>query len=176
MIDIIPSPVSLLKSSIKDKNTIYTVPRYNIPPKFDVINGNYDKTLINLNEFKKLFSKVPIYGKNGSGSIDGGDEEYSLIPCCGDFQIAHRDVWYKIRGFEESMVHVGYSDTNLQLKAYRLGINLSLIEDYDIFHQYHESRVSNYVPNCWLKYGLQFKNTKNPETWGFSKEEFKTHE
>jgi len=39
-------------------------------------------------------------------------DDYSLINCSGDNQIAHKDIWNTIRGFEEDLIYVLYSDTN----------------------------------------------------------------
>ena len=38
--------------------------------------------------------------RNKLESTTPGDE-YSIINCCGDFQLASKEVWHKIKGFEE---------------------------------------------------------------------------
>jgi hypothetical protein len=40
------------------------------------------------------------------------------------FQLAHRDIWNEIRGFEEELIYVLYSDTNVQKKALNMVLNL----------------------------------------------------
>ena len=47
---------------------------------------------------------------------DIGDP-WSLVICCGDYQVAHRDLWHKMRGFEESMIYRNFADTNLMKKG-----------------------------------------------------------
>ena len=43
--------------------------------------------------------------------------QYGKIWNCGDFQMAHKDIWYDVRGFEENMLDSAMAtDTNLQKK------------------------------------------------------------
>jgi hypothetical protein len=57
----------------------------------------------------------------GESVVEG--DNYSIINCCGDFQLAHRDIWNEIRGFEEELIYVLYSDTNVQKKALNMVLN-----------------------------------------------------
>jgi hypothetical protein len=52
------------------------------------------------------------------------NDKWSIINCCGDFQLAHRDLWNKIKGFEEKMTYACFQDTNVQKKATLEGGNL----------------------------------------------------
>jgi len=65
------------------------------------------------------------------------NDNYSLINCCGDFQIAHRDVWNKIKGFEEEMIYACFVDTNVQKKAVLNGYNLEVLYEPALYHMEH---------------------------------------
>jgi hypothetical protein len=62
----------------------------------------------------------------------------SVIMSCGDFQIAHRDTWFEIKGFEESMLKRGFADGVVQHKIIKNGgkvIALVLPPVYNIQHE-----------------------------------------
>lgn len=65
------------------------------------------------------------------------NDEYSLINCCGDFQFASKEVWHKIRGFEEQMVYSCFWDTNVQKKAVLNNFNLKAYYDLPLYHLSH---------------------------------------
>jgi hypothetical protein len=69
------------------------------------------------------------------------NDEYSLINCCGDFQFAHRDVWNKIKGFEEQMIYACFNDTNVQKKAVLNNFNLEAHFDLPLYHLSHKNMV-----------------------------------
>jgi len=64
-------------------------------------------------------------------------DDYSLINCSGDNQIAHKDIWNTIRGFEEDLIYVLYSDTNVQKKAVMHGFGLKALYNPALFHIEH---------------------------------------
>ena len=37
-------------------------------------------------------------------------DDYSIINCCGDFQLAPKHVWGGIRGFEEELIYPLFAD------------------------------------------------------------------
>jgi hypothetical protein len=65
------------------------------------------------------------------------NDRYSLINCCGDFQIAHAKVWHWIRGFEESMLYQCFCDTNVQKKAAINDFKLAVAYEPALFHMEH---------------------------------------
>jgi hypothetical protein len=77
---------------------------------------------------------------------------WSLVVCCGDYQLAHKSLWYKMKGFEESMIYRDCADTNVMKKGMIYG-NGSQILDLDVFH------LDDYVVN--------FESTENTDDWGF---------
>jgi len=102
------------------------------------------------------------------------NDKYSLINCCGDFQLAHRDLWFNIKGFEEKMLYACFQDTNIQKKAVLNGHNLEAIYDLPLYHMSHKgmgndgSSPSKQTYNDawdWVEF---FEESKNNNTWGFS--------
>lgn len=100
------------------------------------------------------------------------NDKYSLINCCGDFQLAHKDVWHKIRGFEEQMIYACFNDTNVQKKAVLNGYNLEAQFNLPLYHLSHTgmgndgtSPSKKYYNNVWdwVEY---FQETRNTEDWG----------
>ncbi|OHD23024.1 MAG: hypothetical protein A2Y38_23305 [Spirochaetes bacterium GWB1_59_5] len=117
------------------------------------------------------------FGQHADGSPLGPQDPWSLITCPGDFQLAHRNVWHAIRGFEESLVRRGYTDSNVQRKAADAGFDLGLVRDIPVFHLCHYPDTGSTGgafgemndPDAAL---FKFAGTTNPETWGFSDREF----
>ena len=152
-----------------DIDTMYTVARYNVPEQVVYSLVNSPNYLESLREMKGQFEKRPCINSATETQYithDPGDV-WSLVVGCGDYQLAHRDIWYKIRGFEESMVHRGYDDSNIMKKASKF-YKIDRL-DLDIFHLDHPVNPSaNYTLNDKIKYVNNFDETTNPDTWGFS--------
>jgi hypothetical protein len=103
--------------------------------------------------------------------VDGDD--YSIVNCCGDFQLAHRDIWDEIRGFEEELIYVLYSDTNVQKKAVKHGFELKAIYSPALFHIYHGKGGGGFLDGINRKTNDPYRaimgqeKTENADTWGF---------
>ena len=107
--------------------------------------------------------------------VEGDD--YSLINCCGDFQLASKNIWNEIKGFEEELIYALYSDTNVQNKAVKHGFDLKAIFEPAMFHISHGSKgwggggivdgVNKKSNNPYRAVATQ-ELTLNPKTWGFS--------
>jgi len=102
------------------------------------------------------------------------NDKYSLINCCGDFQLAHRDVWSTIKGFEEKMIYACFQDTNIQKKAVLNGFGLEAIFDLPLYHMSHKgmsndgsSPSKQYYNEAW-DWVEWFEESKNTDEWGFS--------
>lgn len=101
------------------------------------------------------------------------NDEYSIINCCGDFQMAHKDVWDSLRGYEENMIYACFQDTNIQKKAVLNGFNLEAIYDVPFYHMSHKgmgndgSSPSKQWYNDVGKWVEHFSHTENDENWGF---------
>lgn len=174
-IDIIAPVREKLISTIEslDKNTFYAISRRDVELQTIL---NFHKTgkceykdwrelrqyLINNSEERHFSEKT----------IDGDD--YSLVNCCGDFQIAHRDIWYNIRGFEEELIYPLYADTNIQKKAVKHGYGLKAIYNPAFFHINHGKGGGGFLTGINKKTNdihrsITFQEkTQNGENWGFS--------
>jgi hypothetical protein len=102
------------------------------------------------------------------------NDNYSLINCCGDFQLAHKNIWNKIKGFEEQMLYSCYNDTNIQKKAVLNGYNLEAYFDLPLYHLSHTgmgndgsspSKQHYNDPWKWIEY---FTESENDDNWGLS--------
>ena len=164
----------------------------------DIINKYQDKTFITLsrrevtwdiikefhggdlkyNEWDKLRDYIYINSEKrvvGEKIVQGDD--YSLINCCGDFQLASKTIWNEIKGFEEDLIYALYSDTNVQKKSVKHGFDLKAIFDPPMFHINHGSKgwggggiadgVNKKANDLHRAVTFQ-EQTENPNTWGFS--------
>jgi hypothetical protein len=100
------------------------------------------------------------------------NDKYSLINCCGDFQLAHKDVWNGIKGFEEQMIYSCFNDTNVQKKAVLNNFNLTAHFDLPLYHLSHTgmsndgsspSKQHYNDPYDWVEF---FDETQNDDNWG----------
>jgi len=177
-IDIIPPKREDLIDIIKtlDKNTFYTISRRELP-----LSLVEKYTLDQWEELREEASSV-IPERHFSAMVTPNDH-YSLINCCGDFQLAHKDVWNKIKGFEENMIYGCFSDTNIQKKAMLEGCGLEAIYSLPLFHIEHKpysinekgertqskeshgesAKAANNDPWRFVEY---FEKTENTEHWG----------
>jgi hypothetical protein len=107
-----------------------------------------------------------------SGAFHG--DTWSLIDCCGDFQLLHKDAWNTIRGFEELYPYRGFVDSNLNKKAVLANYKLQVTFDVPTMHIEHPgggfagSGRINDIYGCLINAGP----TVNAETWGFSNKQF----
>jgi hypothetical protein len=91
----------------------------------------------------------------------------SVINNPGDFEVAHRDVWWAVRGFEESQFRRTFTDTQLQHKVIMNGGMMMAMNLPPVYHIDHERD-----PTHVMNERVLFDKTQNPETWGFSNENF----
>lgn len=118
----------------------------------------------------------PGFGQQGRIAMDGGDL-WSLVNGCGDFQIAHRDIWYAIKGFEETLLGRGYSDSNLHKKAVMCGYEIAISWGFHVFHIGHDGGIAGggggtgdwNNPHFSL---LDFNEITNTDSWGVADEDF----
>jgi len=153
--------------------TFYTISRrhtdWNIINKFD--NWAYS-------EVKEYWRDVRNYLIQNSeerhfdeSTIKGDD--YSIINCCGDYQLASREVWYEIRGFEEALIYSLFADTNVQKKAVMHGFGLKALYNPALFHIEHGKGGGGFLDgvnkrtNDHYRAILGQNKTENTESWGF---------
>ena len=89
-----------------DKNTFYSISRR------DVEYSELEK--IGFNKWEEFRDRMDTESQPRilPAKVTPNDN-WSLINCCGDFQFAHRDIWNKIKGFEEQMIYSCFNDTNI---------------------------------------------------------------
>ncbi len=116
------------------------------------------------NRFKEL-ELEPEYGQQPDIQIRE-DDFYSVVSSPGDFQIAHRDIWYKIRGFEERLYKKGYTDTNIQKKATLFGFDLSVNRDIPVWHIGHDGGWGGSGGINDMDLALTMEETTNTPEWG----------
>jgi hypothetical protein len=181
-IDIIPPKrediVKLMEHS--DPNTFYTISRRDAPKDIVYKHGHENWEAMR----DELYDVIP---ERHFPAMVSPSDGYSLINCCGDFQLAHKSVWDKIKGFEENMTYACFVDTNVQKKAVLNGFGLKALYNPPLFHIEHGAyytkedgtRVSdaenkgafkgdNKAYNDvwdWVEY---FSETSNKENWGLS--------
>lgn len=104
------------------------------------------------------------------------EDVWSLVAWCGDLQIAHRNLWYEIRGFEEWQLGIGYNDSYVQRKVIELGHKVIVSYDIPIWHIDH-GKSNDYKDGGSLNDSLclsyAFPGLKNTNDWGFPYENFK---
>jgi hypothetical protein len=173
-IDIIAPRRDTLEAAINslEPNSFYVFSRCDVdlPEILDFHGGeckynDYDALrnhLISLN-------KIP----NAAKKLEEGDD-YSLVNCCGDFQIAPRHVWDEIRGFEEELIYPLFADTNVQKKAAMHGFGLHAKFDVPFYHINHGRGGGGLFDGKNRKMNDQYRaiiaqnKTQNSETWGFA--------
>ena len=167
--DIIAPKKEMFESFLSkaDPKTFYTLSRRDIEIE-DVAKFGFDKwgeyrdILDQTTEERRLYAKVT------------PNDNFSIINCCGDFQLASKHVWDTIKGYEENMYYACFSDTNIQKKAVLNGFNLEAIYDIPLYHMSHlgmgndgssPSKQKYNDPWKWVEY---FTKSENTENWGLN--------
>jgi hypothetical protein len=175
-IDIIHPERKDVKKIINNyKNTFITLSRREIT--WDMIREFHGGEL-KYDKWNKLRDYIYINSKeNHFEEKTISEDDYSLINCCGDFQIASKHIWNEIRGFEEHLIYPLFTDTNAQKKAVMHGFELKAIHNPPMFHINHGSKgwggggiadgINKKINDQYDAIIYQQK-TENPNTWGFS--------
>jgi hypothetical protein len=178
--DIIPPTKEILREFINEtnKNTMYVLSRRDIDYK-DII-ANKD----NLNDYVdhlNITSKPRYFPARVTPN-----DNYSLFNCCGDFQFATKNIWLKVKGYEEQMKYACFVDTNVQKKSVLYGFQLKDIYNVPLYHMSHtgmsndgSSPSKQFYNNAmdWVEYfdkyieNNQILISRNEDSWGFSETE-----
>lgn len=148
------------------KDTLYTVrKRHILQHEYETPSFNFNNILKN----KEIYRREEYASRDGKDLWDPGDR-WSIAVCCGDFQLAHKDLWSEIRGFEEEMLGRGYADSNLMKRPILIGKNAEEL-DIGIFHLDHgrdpTTTSDEILPvNDRIKYVNNFVRSSNKKTWG----------
>jgi len=165
----------ITEGKINDK-TFYTISRR--PLDWSTINqfikdNKYENLGFKVWPYLRDFLILSTEERHYAESVVKGDD-YSIINCCGDFQIAHKNVWNTIRGFEEDLIYTLYSDTNVQKKAVMHGFGLKAMYNPALFHINHGKGGGGFLDGINRKVNdmgraITFQHhTQNEDTWGFS--------
>jgi len=158
-----------------DNNTFITLSRREMT--WDIIKEFHGGKL-KYNEWDKLRDYIYVNSeerKDEEKVLQGDD--YSIINCCGDFQIAPKHIWNEIRGFEEELIYPLFADTNVQKKSVTHGFGLKAIYNPPMFHINHGSKGwggGGFADGINKKSNDQYRaiiaqnKTQNSETWGFA--------
>lgn len=171
-IDIVPSD---FKYDNLSESNFYIGRKINVFDDFHLINFK-DKSLstsdiqMQLKENKHLFQKMPFLEQNNHAN------KIIQVVGCGDFQLGHKNLWNKIKGFEEKMIYRNHADSNVIIKAYYQDFNIKIIDEYDFYHLDHKNnnvfwkKDGNTKNNTWDEATIKYSITSNHDDWGF-----KTH-
>ena len=150
-----------------DKNTFYSISRR------DIEYSDLEKTgFSNWREFRDQMDKSS-QPRIFPAKVTPNDE-WSIMNCCGDFQTAHKNIWNKIKGFEEQMLYACFGDTNIQKKAVLNGYNLKAYYDLPLYHLSHTgmgndgtSPSKQHYNDLW-EWVEWFEESQNDDDWGFA--------
>jgi len=158
-----------------DNNTMYTLSRREVT--WDIIKEFHGGEM-NFNEWDKL--RDYIYINSEERIVEektSTSDDYSIINCCGDFQLAPKHIWNDIKGFEEDLIYPLYADTNAQKKSVKHGFNLKAIFNPPMFHINHGSKgwggggfaegINKTANDIHRAITFQ-EQTENFPNWGFS--------
>jgi len=166
-IDIVTTP---LDDSILNENTFYTVPRRDVDESFH----------LSFNDYQSLYNSLwdNRDGYRAKELFETDNDKWSLINCCGDYQIGHKNVWNQMKGFEESVLFGCGIDTNVMKKAsFYSGIK---VLDHYVFHLNHgkggNRDEDESVPPMSDQNEIirDFTQTTNSENWGMYNEDLPT--
>lgn len=173
-IDIIAPKREDLEAAINsmEKESFYTVSRRDVDlPVIKEFHGGD----VNYQEYAKLRQHLidQNYIPNPAKKLQEGDD-YSMINCCGDFQIAPKHIWEEIRGFEEELIYPLFADTNVQKKSVMHGFQLRALFDPPFYHINHGKGGGglfdgkNRKANDQRRAIIEQELTQNGSSWGFS--------
>ena len=163
-IDIVTTP---LDNSILNEKVFYTVPRRDVDESFHLSFSDYQSLYNSLWENRD--------GYSAKERLETDDDKWSLINCCGDYQIGHKNIWNQMKGFEESVLFGCGIDTNVMKKA-SFYSDIKVLDHY-VFHLNHgkdgnRDEDESVPPMSDQKEIIKdFTQTTNSENWGMYNED-----
>jgi len=151
-------------TQIYRENYAYTFARRNVDIPWDELYTTVDPFKLR----DELESNMFLFNPKG---IENG---YSRVLGCGDFQLAKKEHWFKVKGFEEDMIYRMVADSQVQMKMMTNKIPVAGLFDYPLFHINHDMKISGGGGPQDGKVNRNFRcaciveQTKNSDTWGFS--------
>jgi hypothetical protein len=176
-IDIIHPKRDQLEETIAqmDSKTFYTISRRHTD--WNMIKEFHDGE-IPFNKWKELREYLIINSEERHfEEVTVSGDDYSIINCCGDYQISSKEVWNTIRGFEEDLIYSLFADTNVQKKAVMHGLGLKALYSPALFHIEHGKGGGGFLDGINKKTNDHYRailyqqETENLESWGFGNTE-----
>jgi len=161
-IDIIFSEKLIANFKLLKPKRLYRAIRYDVNKCILNIKFNPEKIL---NECNKLI--IDVHFNTNLGNFENTSIPSLHTNNCGDFQLAHKDIWFKLRGYPEIDLMGTHCDTIFSYMSYLSG-NKEVILSGKLYHIDHDSRwlkpLYTHVLRNWrllfLKFGyevLKFK-------------------
>jgi hypothetical protein len=150
--------ISVVKS-VFEQTKSYTFTRDYMFEHYGVASINVARMFPVLTVTKEIMMQLPENARYNAASIIGG---------CGDFQMAHRDTWWRVRGFEEDQVKRNFMDTEVQYKVIMSGGKVTASNFPPVYHIDHPRLFDD--EKYYNK--REFYETRNTENWGFPSENF----
>jgi len=93
----------------------------------------------------------------------------------GGGMIAHRDIWQRLRGFDERMIYWGWMDHEVRVRAELAGIPIKAIYEVSVYHLRHghpKMRRAGKINERVFPAEMIFPKTvaANDEHWGLANE------
>lgn len=165
-VDIVTTPLDFTQLNT---NEFYTSSRRDIDENFHTRVNDYNQLKDSLWNNRDSYPDKPL--------VQNSSDIWSLVVCCGDFQIGTKEVWEKFKGFEESILFGCGIDSNIMKKAsYYSQIK---ILPYYIFHLNHgkggERFDGEQTPPMSNQQSIiqEFTKTTNSDNWGLINEDLK---
>lgn len=175
--DIIPPNRKIFENFIKstNKHTFYSLSRRDI---------NYQDIISNKNNLDEYIDYLNVTSspRYFPAKVTPNDV-YSMFNCPGDFQFATKNVWLKLKGYEENMLYGCFADTNIQKKSILNNFDLVPVYDVPLYHMSHggmsndglsPSKIYYNDAMEWVEYFDKYYShgkyliSKNENTWGSS--------
>lgn len=172
-IDIIPTKI--LNTNLLE-DTFYIGKKINVFDDFHLNNLKH-KNLSYQNTIDLLSKNKNIFNLMGELPQNNLVNKIIKIIGCGDFQLAHKNLWNKIKGFEESLIYRNYADGNVMIKAYYENFNINIMDNYELYHLEHKNNQAFHTKdkatkcNSWDDATIKYSSTSNNDDWGFKNKE-----
>lgn len=185
-VDVIVPPRHELMNLL-DPNAFVTIARKDVDVNFciSLFNNANDKmhnvlvNYCNLRQNSNDTDPINTFKSEAKLQLDEKSElyrqhiTYSKVWNCGDFQIAHRDIWFDIRGFEEGKYESPMCDDSIvHKKACLFGYKLLVLNEPHVFHMSHPARSAHNkqsmgdIQKYFINLGIEKRYTYNIDTWG----------
>ncbi len=146
-IDVIFSKELISRLEKLEKGVIYRVHRYDVNKNILNFDFDYEEIL----QFCEN-NIIDVHFNTNKGFFMNTQFPSLHTNNCGDFQLAHRDIWFNLRGYPELDLMGTHCDTLFEYMAVISG-NKEIVFEEKLFHIDHDSRwlkpLYTHVLRCW---------------------------